>query len=78
MFETLTQAQAIFISSIILAVLFAGIQLRSLVVLSAWSFMGFALVGVMAFGMPIIYFWYMVVISALSVAISMVVFVTLQ
>lgn len=70
MLEDFSQAETLFLSVIMFTYLFAGVRLRSLISTVAWSFSAIALIGVMAFELQLIYFWFMLILNTIAIAIS--------
>lgn len=70
MFDTFSQAQMIFLSLMMFTTLFAAIRLISLVAVATWVFAAISLVGVMAFELDIIYFWFMLILVFISLAVG--------
>lgn len=70
MFDTFSQAQMIFLSLIMFSTLFGAIRLMSLVGIATWVFAAISLVGVMAFDLDMIYFWFMLILAFISLAVG--------
>lgn len=68
----LTTADALLFSSIIVAVLFASVKLRSLVSMTLWVFLVVSFIGVIRFDMDIINFWIILILTGIGLVISMV------
>lgn len=60
----------IFISMIMFTTLFGAIRLLSLVAIVMWVFSGIALIGVMEFDLEMIYFWFTLMLTFISLAIG--------
>lgn len=72
-FNGFSQAQMIFLTGFLFILLFAGIRILSLVSTVAWIFAAIALVGVMAFNMEMITFWFAVIVNIVSIGVGMAV-----
>lgn len=70
MFDTFSQAQMIFLSLMMFTTLFAAIRLISLVGVVSWVFAAISLVGVMAFELEMIYFWFMLILTFIALAVG--------
>lgn len=72
-FGTFTQAQMIFIGLLMFSLIYAGISLRAPVAIVSWMFNMIAIIGVMAFNLDMIYFWFMTILTVISIAIAITV-----
>jgi hypothetical protein len=70
MFETLTTAESIFFSIIVATTLYGSIKLKSLIGITAWTFNIITLIGVLQFELEMIYFWFTLIIVAISLVVA--------
>lgn len=73
-FTEFSQSQMIFISFLLITLVYASIQLRSVISMVSTTLTVITLVSVMQFGLSIIYFWYMVIITFIAISVSVTVF----
>jgi hypothetical protein len=73
-FTEFSQSQMIFISFLLVTLVYASIQLRSVISMVSTTLTVITLVTVMQFGLSIIYFWYMVIITFIAISVSVTVF----
>ena len=70
-FDTYSQAQMIFLSFTLIGSLFAAVRIKSLVGVGAWTFSAIALIGNMEFGVGLVYYWFMLILTAMALTIGM-------
>lgn len=77
-FGSFSQGQMIFLSLIVISMLYASVTLRSAISGITTTLTVIILVAVMQFNLEFIYFWYMVILSFISIAISISIYTIFQ
>jgi len=72
-FSTFSQAQMIFFAGIIFATLYGAVRIMSLLALVMWSLMLISIVGVMNYNLDMLYFWFALMLEAISLALGIAV-----